>query len=43
MRLIGFLTLACVAGFLSSCGCNCNQYPESALKDYKPNSSKQFR
>lgn len=43
MRLISFLTLACAACLLSSCGCNCNKYPESALKDYKPTSSKQFR
>lgn len=43
MRLIGFLTLACLAGFLSSCGCDCHKHADFALKDYKPTSSKQFR
>lgn len=43
MKLIGFLALACTAGLLASCSCDCHNYPESALKDYKPTSSKQFR
>ncbi len=43
MKLISFLTLACVAGFLSSCGCDCHKHADFALKDYHPTSSKQFR
>ena len=43
MRLISFLTLACVAGFLSSCSCDCHKPADFALKDYQPTSTKQFR
>lgn len=43
MKIISFLGLACLSGVLASCSCSCNQYPESALKDYKPTSSKQFQ
>lgn len=32
MRLISFLTLACVAGFLSSCSCDCHKPADFALK-----------
>ncbi|MDO4410600.1 MAG: hypothetical protein Q4C05_04900 [Akkermansia sp.] len=43
MKAFSLILLTCTGIFLTSCGCNCNKYPASALKGYKPTSSKSFR